>query len=397
MLESGDLSSIHMATMANAAKLPNIQILRALAATSVVLGHATAVGPLLAHSSVLNSGGLLALFAQCGVDIFFVISGFIMVLVAGDKFGEPGAAKTFLVKRAVRVLPLYWACTAAMCLLLLVPGAFASMKATVAFVVASFFLIPMKQPWSADVYPLVGPGWTLTYEMYFYGLFALALVGMRLKTFVVTIWAFFVACVSAGFILSPGNPIFSMITNPILLEFALGCTAGYIFVTKPISATFAKVGLVIGSIILLSTYFFPFPIKEYRFLFWGVPSFFIVLGAACTQQSASAIGRIFMDIGNASYSLYLTHPFFHIVVSWAIKRGYIPTTANADLLVITRVIVPLLIALAVYRLFEAPVTRYLTKQVSTQRAAPAFGFRVSATMRANNLNFAKAAPASSKD
>jgi peptidoglycan/LPS O-acetylase OafA/YrhL len=104
-----------------------------------------------------------------------------------------------------------------------VPGAFARVKFTVPYLVSSFMLVPMKRPWSDEVFPVLIPGWTLTYEIYFCGLFALALPGMRLKTFVAATWIFFAACAAVG----------------------------------PVSSSFFTIS----------------DTKEYRFLFRAVPSF----------------------------------------------------------------------------------------------------------------------------
>src|SRR5512146_2076335 len=102
--------------LSQAVPLRSIQILRALAACLVVIGHC-----LHETAEIAARNGRLPLRIDLidwgiGVDIFFVISGFIMIYTTADLFGQPGAMRTFLTRRIIRIVPLYWLMTAGLIL-----------------------------------------------------------------------------------------------------------------------------------------------------------------------------------------------------------------------------------------------------------------------------------------
>jgi exopolysaccharide production protein ExoZ len=95
---------------------------------------------------------------QAGVDLFFVVSRFIMVYASKDAFGKPSEAIDFLQRRIIRIVPLYRIATGAFMLLI--------SHAIDKYVLLSMFFVPF------DPFPIVRPGWTMNYEMAFYLLFA---------------------------------------------------------------------------------------------------------------------------------------------------------------------------------------------------------------------------------
>ena len=114
-----------------------------------------------------------------GVDIFFVISGFIMVYASSRWFGSARAPRVFLAHRIARIVPLYWATMMVyLAVLLLTPWLLNSEYLAPHFVIASFLFIPAARP-DGLVQPLYSLGWTLNYEMFFYALFAIAIAFPR--------------------------------------------------------------------------------------------------------------------------------------------------------------------------------------------------------------------------
>lgn len=91
-------------------------MLRAFAAIIVVIAHAQV--HLHARNQIETLNPYLDL-GRSGVDIFFIISGFIMVYISGNKFSTPNATKDFLIKRIIRVVPVYWLYTIALTILML--------------------------------------------------------------------------------------------------------------------------------------------------------------------------------------------------------------------------------------------------------------------------------------
>jgi exopolysaccharide production protein ExoZ len=140
-----------------------VQILRGLAALVVMLQHDSVAMAERAFDPSLRFD-----WGPCGVDVFFAISGFVMVLVTAGSWGRSGAAEPFLIRRLIRVVPPYWMSTAFKVLLLLaMPTLALSTVLTPWHVISSFLFIP-----DSALGPVVMVGWTLCFEMLFYLLFA---------------------------------------------------------------------------------------------------------------------------------------------------------------------------------------------------------------------------------
>jgi peptidoglycan/LPS O-acetylase OafA/YrhL len=194
-----------------------LQLLRAVAATGVVISHVRY--DFLHHLSLTEQlPGFLDL-GNAGVDLFFVISGFVMVYSSESLFGRDRAAVTFLMRRIARIVPLYWLMTVIMVVYVAARG-FAVSDATPMLVAVSFFFIPYARP-SGEISPIFGVGWTLNFEMLFYATFALALAARREVT-VARVTAL-LALLILGSMLWPGLPMpLSYWSDPIVLEFAFG-------------------------------------------------------------------------------------------------------------------------------------------------------------------------------
>jgi len=154
--------------------LTSIQALRGFAVMLVVLFH-------IQHyvAGRLQLPNLLPRFdiGVAGVDVFFVISGFIMVYASERLFAQPGGVRVFCLRRIVRIVPMYWAATTV--LLVYVLARYADFGAVLGgagrdYVIASYLFYPYVRPdgWGA---PFLGVGWTLNYEMFFYAIFGLSL------------------------------------------------------------------------------------------------------------------------------------------------------------------------------------------------------------------------------
>jgi peptidoglycan/LPS O-acetylase OafA/YrhL len=148
-----------------------IQVLRLVAAALVVVTHST----LYAHerldrSSPVWQGGVI------GVDIFFVISGFVIMASSRRLIGRPDGVREFALRRLVRILPMYWlATTLSIVIQLVTPSAVLHSTLTVWLIVSSYLLLPATSS-TGNVEPVLGVGWTLLFEMFFYAVFAVAML-----------------------------------------------------------------------------------------------------------------------------------------------------------------------------------------------------------------------------
>lgn len=181
--------------------LGNLQILRFLAATGVVLLHAN-----------FAIGGLHSEFG--GVPVFFVISGYVMCLVSNRSAGS------FFADRIWRIVPVYWLATG-----LIVVGLAAWRESSWSEILRSLFFIPYEDP-RGGAFPVLGVGWTLNMEMYFYTLFALAILVLPRHAPIVVGAAVVVIATLLRLTLDNQVVLFYY-ANPILYYFVIGIGIWY--------------------------------------------------------------------------------------------------------------------------------------------------------------------------
>ena len=201
-------------------KLHCLQALRAIAAWLVVADHALLD---ITGNDPANAITPIAwMLGDVGVYTFFAISGFIMVLISWDDFARQGATTKFLRRRIVRIVPLYWLATIAAL-------AFHRVSATHGAnagwpeLVQSLLFIPYRDEGSSGFYPILPQGWTLSYEMMFYAIFALALI-FRRPIGLAAVGGSLAALTLARLVLPPGA--LAHLASPIVLWFVLGIAVG---------------------------------------------------------------------------------------------------------------------------------------------------------------------------
>ncbi len=179
-------------------QLARIQMFRALAALMVVFGHAQHHAILAAEKAGMSFRPSHMLPWEAGVDLFFVISGFIIVHASRGLFGQDGATRTFMLRRLIRIVPLYWLCANAY---LLISRQFGSADSQIPQdgwgIVASYLFWPVDLFRDGHARPFYDLGWTLNYEMFFYFVFALSL-GLRRQKAVLVVGSLMVAVVGLG-------------------------------------------------------------------------------------------------------------------------------------------------------------------------------------------------------
>jgi len=302
-------------------KLTNVQHLRAVAALIVLITHQYAATVFVAARSH-RSFDSIPLYGTFGVDIFFVISGFIMFYTASNEFGGGVAATDkFIRRRLIRVVPIYWLLTMAMAALRFFQNKADSAPA----LVQSLLFIPFVAG-NGKFRPVLGVGWSLNYEMLFYAIFAVGLLLPR-RSGVFMIFMTLMALITAGSLFALPPP-FSAWTKPIIGEFLLGVILGIAYVDRP--DWFNKIRIpplpVIVAIVCTLFYFYqPDGIKEgsllLRPLLWVTAMLVVLIALLCENGTdPGLISRTMTRIGDSSYSLYLTHPVAGAVLTWLLLK-----------------------------------------------------------------------------
>jgi peptidoglycan/LPS O-acetylase OafA/YrhL len=354
---------MHQPAMSQPVPLKSIQILRALAATLVVIGHAFHDSGYIAEHSARAAIDWPYFDWGFGVDIFFVISGFIMIYTTADRFGRAGAASTFLTRRFVRIAPLYWLMTAGLIAVAVVAPRLLNVPIeNWRSIVTSCLFIPDIRG-NGEVRPILAAGWTLNYEMFFYAVFACCLT-LPLRRGVLCLGGFFTAlCVLGALVALPGIAL-PFWSNSIVLEFVLGILIGLACRSRWTLPAGAALALTAFAIVLAIAFG---PLWGWsqilpRFISGGAPAALLVAAAALGPSLApSRIVGLLVAAGDASYSLYLTHPFVLRPLRniWtALDGGSLPL----GLYVLICVFAASAGAIAVHQLIEKPLTGELTRR-----------------------------------
>jgi exopolysaccharide production protein ExoZ len=367
----------------------NIQVLRAIAALLVV--HAHAAGP--------TGLGLRWAGGADGVDLFFVISGFIIAHVAAL---DPSQ---FMTRRLIRIVPIYWTSTIALYLLVVaMPRLFHTTSSDPVLLVRSLAFLPTASGVHTEdgiPHPTLSGGWTLNYEMYFYAVFAVALAWSRPRATGLAV-ALLLA-VLAVVQLTPlrDHPVAYFYGHPMILEFAYGIAAFHVVrwiearrkarqaarrdARRPAAAApgeqallAAGVGVGLAAIALRHELFGAAP----RWLASGIPAFVVVVCAVALERvhGIRITSRWAILVGDASYVMYLIHAYVVFgVLRLAIGRPQV-TELGGQLLTLGLMAVSTAAAIAIYRWYEQPILRALKRRFIARSvpALPAAAPRASA-------------------
>ncbi len=272
--------------------------------------------------------GVLA-HGTAGVDIFFVISGFVMVVSSQNLARQDDGWRTFLWRRLIRIIPLYWLLTTAMLAIqALLPSMMHHAPADLGNIIASYLFIPSRDG-AGELRPVLAPGWTLTFEMMFYLLFTFCLF-MRVSIFKIAT-PIFVVLAGLALLREDDWPGWTFMFSELPIEFLLGAAVGHFAVRGKFIGTLpALIGLVVAAAAFIGLP--PGPIisnaqgvgaVSLRLLTYGVPATIAVASLVALETPARALLPSFvLALGDASYSIYLGHGFvLAAMAAIAIKMG----------------------------------------------------------------------------
>jgi len=341
-------------------KLVLLQVLRALAALSVAMLHAQHDAFALTERSGRPFTGLAAFPWEAGVDVFFVISGFIMVYASERLFGTPDGPRLFLARRIARIVPIYWAVTTVyLAVALLAPALLNAEFIGWARVLASYLFIPVARP-DGLVQPLYGLGWTLNYEMFFYASFAFALAWPQ-RSAVLGLGAGLVALVAIGQVLGPLPQPFGFWAHPIILEFTYGMALALLYARGFRLPALPRALLAVAAILALVVVALSISDAAIpsRYFFYGVPAAALVAAVAFGRERDAGripLARLGAAIGDASYAIYLIHPFVIRAGRELALRSGLGAAIGPWSFVALALVAAVLASMLVYRLFERPLT-----------------------------------------
>lgn len=307
----------------HASRLHNIQALRGLAALSVLLFH---IYELHRQARPQNIGGGFPEFfsnGYMGVDLFFVISGFIMVYVTRSTRHGASGARAFIYARITRIYPTWWIFASIMALYFWinygVPVDIARLEpnqSVFKYLLKSFFLIPQTGV------PVLGLGWSLIHEMYFYAVFGILLF-LPKRYFLKALWGWagiILIGTTIGLAQPQATDLVSLIMSPLTFEFMAGAGVGWLICRGETRRS--KICILMACLMLLAL-FSPWGLSWDdtlpfgRVILFTVPLALIVYGAASLEITHSVHApQWLVQIGDYSYSLYLSH----ILVLSALKR-----------------------------------------------------------------------------
>lgn len=288
-----------------------IQRLRAIAALMVVVFHLGTIEGKYTHGPLWLNGWTE--FGRHGVDLFFLISGFVMVYATCKNWGIKKVAWRFLARRVGRIYPIYWQFSLCVLAVMWVRPEWVNVSLSIQpEVLKSLLLWPQPTP------PLLAVGWSLVHEMYFYMVFCVMFfIPARFSPLFLSVWAL----VTLGLYtarMQDSGPTLSILASPYTFEFIAGCVLALVFMKRP---------------------------------------------RPVHPRPPNRLNAVLEKIGDASYSLYLSHILVLSALGhiWA-KLGA-PTASAHAVWLGTSIAAAVGVALLNYRWIEKPLHDYVRTRI----------------------------------
>ncbi|MBC5809598.1 MAG: acyltransferase [Candidatus Eremiobacteraeota bacterium] len=351
----------------------SVQALRAVAALLVVSVHLG--NPNGFESRYLSNPHpyteMLSRIGYLGVDLFFVISGFVMVTSALGANGRLLSAAAFLKRRVARIYPSLWIINTLVLIVFMAKPSLVNTHSNVKpDILASYLLLPQAGS------PLVLVAWTLVFEMYFYLVFAFGLIwGMRSLIAALAGWAVITAFLHA-YVQSPTNTYLAFVSNSITYEFLLGVLVGFVAM-RTISKLIATAVLLLGmstTVLLIASIAgnrIQFP-EDWSRIAAAVPLALVVLGAVALERRigfftpASAV-----LLGDASYAMYLWHIPVLTILGFAFRAIHAHGSLFQFGAVFAAYAIVVFSGVLIYRNIERPLTTLFRRALESQSRARA--------------------------
>jgi len=365
-------------------KINSIQILRAVAVILVIYNHSIIICTDNNYNFSFQRNFLyLRHWTSIGLDLFFVISGLIMAIVTRSYIKKPSGWYNFLLKRVVRIVPLYWLYS----LVVYFERSMIKHAITPGEIIKTLLFFPLLAA-KNTLLPIIGQGWSLSYEMYFYLLIVIFLMLKKKKNIFRNLLVAMVVLAVVGYFINPADLTLKFISTPILIEFSLGLAVGMGYHYVTVHYTQIRIGLIkysgvatllVGLTLMLASLFYDSQyisnpayvisnnsIALYRSLIWGLPCSIFVFGILLTEYTFKLeMPSILVRIGDASFSGYLSHILIIVSVGWLYTRLGL---RNGDMFIIIATLASTIISLPLYTYIEKPILNLSNRLLFPTRA-----------------------------
>lgn len=334
-------------------KILFIEQLRALAVLSVVMAHTLYELRHFGSAGAAVRDFFHGIPFHYGVDLFFVISGFIMMHTFSGQFGAKGAVRGFIVRRLVRIVPAYWVYTTLFLLVLLVlPGVADRAQFDAVHYATSLFFLPYLSE-TQGLSPLLAIGWSLNYEIYFYLFFAFGIafhrtVGIRIV----------VLCCAVSFLMAQTLLPFSAAQLVFAKDYL------FIFLMGMLCFTVHR---KIRPSLLLSLIFLCISVVSF---YTDINSHALKIGCAAAALfllygiiAANARESLLTRIGTWSYIIYLSHAFVLETLSLLFKKFMGTSMVSIGLYSLSVLVAAVLWAALYHHYADIPMTNWLKKKL----------------------------------
>jgi peptidoglycan/LPS O-acetylase OafA/YrhL len=349
-------------------KFESLEMIRALAALAVVFFHTQII--FTGRAGIVPFGGMFGAGSR-GVDLFFVLSGFIIAYVHANDLGRPGRVGHYFYSRFIRIYPSVWIVTllALTVYLLGFGGADKADKLTPGSIVDSLFLLPQ----AGDA--LVNVTWSLKFEIFFYLLFSIAILRRSIGLWLIALWQ---AAVLAVYL--SGRQLewswASFYLRPITLEFGLGMLCAFAVINRARFAPLANPWFAGGALGVAAAVFVGADLVQAYdpsrlaalpdFLVFGLSAAVIVVSLALLDiQRRFKVPRFLVMLGGASYAIYLVHfSTISLLAAFTTRGNRVPMN-NAVFLAVA--LVGIFFGILFHHWIDRPLHRFLR---SLERRSP---------------------------
>ena len=342
-----------------------LQAARGLAALLVLLHHAAGIMAAPRYMKFVVLGGILDPLGRAGVDLFFVLSGFIIYYVHHNDIGRPQRLPTYALRRLVRIYPTYWVVLLLFIIIyFVVPSFQGSVDRQFNVILRSFFLIPFIEP---GHYTIVGVAWTLSHELLFYALFGPWILHRPLGSVIFGVWLLCLLVARTAATLPPPLNFFLHVKN---LEFFIGMAVARLVLAARVPGGSGV--LFVGGLVFLATGIvesrgFDFQRSSLTLCYGlGAGAMIFALASLELRGRITRVPAFLLRLGVASYSIYLIHVLIVLVLLKA-ARLYGVTGYSLFFAVVAA---GMLGGFALYAVIERPVLAWAHRYLARPRAAP---------------------------